>query len=123
MYVPALGRSSTEAEYRSVANCVVELIWIQQFFGELDIRLTSTLIIYCDNVSTTYLTLNPVFHARTKHIDLDVHFVHEHISTGRLHVQYVPFSDQLADILTKILLSSRHATLRQNLLVVTLNSN
>lgn len=118
-----VAHSSTEAEYRAVAHSVAELVWIQYLLRELGVPLSSTPIVFCDNVSTTYLALNPVFHARTKHIEFDVHSVRERVFTGSLQVQYVPSNDQHADIFTKCLLSSLHATLRSNLLVLTLTSD
>ena len=56
---------------------------------------------YCDNVSAIYLTRNPVQHQRTKHIEMDIHFVREKVARGHVQVLHVPSRYQLADIFTK----------------------
>lgn len=96
-----VARSSTEAEYRAVANTAYELRWICSLLSELRINLPSTPVIYCDNVGATYLCANPVFHSRMKHIALDYHFVCGNIQSGALRVTHVSTNDQLADALTK----------------------
>nr|GFA42912.1 retrotransposon protein, putative, unclassified [Tanacetum cinerariifolium] len=64
-----------EAEYRGIANAVAETCWIWNLLRELHTPLTSTIIVYCDNVSVVYLSSNLVQHQRTKHIEIDLHFV------------------------------------------------
>lgn len=70
-----VARSSTEAEYRSVANTAAEIRWVCYLLTELGVTLPSTPVIYCDNVGAKYLSANPVFHSRMKHLALDFHFV------------------------------------------------
>ncbi|GKA56145.1 ribonuclease H-like domain-containing protein [Tanacetum coccineum] len=70
-----LSRSSAEAEYRGVENVVAETAWLWNLLLELHAPLTTTTLVYCDNVSAVYLSTNPVQHQRTKHIDIDIHFV------------------------------------------------
>lgn len=96
-----IARSSTEAEYRSVANASSELKWISSLLQELGIPFPSPPIIYCDNVGATYLCANPVFHSRMKHVALDYHFIRNQVQTGRLRVVHVSTKDQLADAMTK----------------------
>nr|GEV63522.1 ribonuclease H-like domain-containing protein [Tanacetum cinerariifolium] len=74
---PVTRRSTfgTEAEYRGVANVVAETAWIQNLLLELHAPLTTATLVYCDNVSVEYLSTNPVQHQRTKHIEIDIHFV------------------------------------------------
>lgn len=93
--------SSTEAEYRSVANTSAELRWICSLLTELGINITGPPVIYCDNVGATYLCANPVFHSRMKHLALDYHFIRNQVSAGILRVAHVSTKDQLADALTK----------------------
>lgn len=94
-------RSSTEAEYRSVANASSEMMWVCSLLEELGITLPKTPVIYCDNVGATYLCANPVFHSRMKHIALDYHFIRNQVQAGALRVVHVSTHDQLADVLTK----------------------
>jgi hypothetical protein len=74
---PTVSRSSTEAEYKAIANAAAELIWLQALFRELGVFLSSAPILFCDNIGATYLSSNLAFHARTKHISIDYHFVRE----------------------------------------------
>ncbi|XP_013617128.1 PREDICTED: uncharacterized protein LOC106323577 [Brassica oleracea var. oleracea] len=96
-----VARSSTEAEYRAVANTASELRWICSLLTELGIKVPTTPTVYCDNIGATYLCANPVFHSRMKHIAIDFHFVRGQIQTGVSHVVHVSTKDQLADGLTK----------------------
>ena len=110
-----VARSSCEAEYRALSQAAAEVLWLSSLFAELGIRLPHCPILWCDNQGAGSLAQNPVFHARTKHIEIDVHFVREKIASGLLKVQYVPTEHQCADILTKALPSSRFAYLRSKL--------
>jgi len=74
-----VSRSSTEAEYRSLALVTTELFWIRMLFCELLIPLPTAPVIWCDNLSGLGLASNPVYHARTKHIEVDYHFVCEKV--------------------------------------------
>ncbi|GJV30923.1 retrovirus-related pol polyprotein from transposon RE1 [Tanacetum coccineum] len=79
-----VSRSSTEAEYKALADTVAELTWLQALLNELGIRSSSTPILWCDNLGATYLSANPIFHARTKHVEIDYHFVREKVAQGDL---------------------------------------
>nr|GEV02241.1 ribonuclease H-like domain-containing protein [Tanacetum cinerariifolium] len=79
---PTLSRSSAEAEYRGVANDVAETCWIRNLLRELRTPLSSATIMYCDNMSDVYLSSNLVQHQRTKHIEIDIHFVWDLAATG-----------------------------------------
>ncbi|GKE99535.1 ribonuclease H-like domain-containing protein, partial [Tanacetum coccineum] len=96
-----LSRSSAEAEYRGVANAVAETCWLRNLLRELHTPLSTSTIVYCDNVSAVYLSSNPVQHQRTKHIEIDIHFVRDLVTTGHIRVPHVPSRYQYADIFTK----------------------
>ncbi|GKA87806.1 ribonuclease H-like domain-containing protein, partial [Tanacetum coccineum] len=96
-----LSRSSAEAEYRGVANAVAETCWLRNLLRELHTLLSSATLVYCDNVSAVYLSSNPVQHPRTKHIEIDIHFVRDLVATGQVRVLYVPSRYQFADIFAK----------------------
>ncbi|KAI3684721.1 hypothetical protein L6452_33946 [Arctium lappa] len=96
-----ISRSSAEAEYRGVANVVAEICWLRNLLLELHRPLTKASLVYCDNVSAIYLSGNPVQHQRTKHIELDIHFVREHVQKGLVRILHMPSRFQIADIFTK----------------------
>ena len=94
-------RSSAEAEYRGVANVVAETAWLRNLLRELHTPLLSATLVYCDNVSAIYMSVNPVQHQRTKHIEIDIHFVRDMVARGQVRVLHVPSRYQYADIFTK----------------------
>ncbi|GJY10948.1 ribonuclease H-like domain-containing protein [Tanacetum coccineum] len=96
-----LSRSSAEAEYRGVANVVAETAWIRNLLCELHTPLFTATLVYCDNVSAVYMSTNPVQHQRTKHIEIDIHFVRDFVASGQVRVLHVPLRFQYADIFTK----------------------
>lgn len=102
-----MARSSIEAEYRALASAASEVGWIVNLFKELEIPITVTLKLLCDNMSATRLALHPIQHSRKKHIVIDLHFVHVLSWKGLLSISYVNTLDQLADLLTKPLTRSR----------------
>ncbi|KAL5701150.1 hypothetical protein ACHQM5_026519 [Ranunculus cassubicifolius] len=77
---PTVARSSTEAEYRAMASTAAELTWLTYLLRDIGMYLDDPPTLYCDNISALHLTINPVFHARTKHIELDYHFVREKVA-------------------------------------------
>uniref|UniRef100_A0A2N9FJA4 Integrase catalytic domain-containing protein n=1 Tax=Fagus sylvatica TaxID=28930 RepID=A0A2N9FJA4_FAGSY len=114
---PTVSRSSTESEYRALAFASAELCWIRTLLKDLGIFISDTPILWCDNVSALAIASNPVFHARTKHIEVDFHFVRERVLRKDLLVKFVSTVDQLADIFTKSLPTNRFLDLRHNLIV------
>ncbi|XP_024172100.1 uncharacterized mitochondrial protein AtMg00810-like [Rosa chinensis] len=112
---PTIARSSAESEYRSLAHASAKTTWLGFLLYELGALIQFPILLYCDNLSATYMASNPVFHARTKHIELDYHFVSEKVALGGHRVNYVPSVDQPADLLTKPLHKHRHLLLRTKL--------
>ncbi|GJQ95498.1 ribonuclease H-like domain-containing protein [Tanacetum coccineum] len=96
-----ISRSSSEAEYRGVANVVAETTWIHNLLRELHSPLVTATMVYCDNVSVVYFSANPVQHQRTKHIKIDIHFVRDMVTAGHVRVLHVSSRFQFADIFTK----------------------
>ncbi|RVX18433.1 Retrovirus-related Pol polyprotein from transposon RE2 [Vitis vinifera] len=108
---------STKAEYKALANVAAEIQWIKSLLTDFRVPIAHSPILWCDNIVATYLTSNPLFHARTKHIEIDFHYVHDQVLRGQLHVQFVSTKDQYANALTKPLTSSRFLLLCDNLRV------
>ncbi|GJZ70366.1 retrotransposon protein, putative, ty1-copia subclass [Tanacetum coccineum] len=112
-----LSRSNAEAEYRGVVNAVAETSWIHNLFCELHTPLLTVTLVYCDNVSAVYMFANPVQHQRTKHIEIDIHFVRDKVAAGHVRVLHVPSRFQYADIFTKGLPYTLFADFRSSLSV------
>lgn len=113
-----MSRSSTEAEYKALANATAEMMWIQKLLLELRISHPPAARLWCDNLGAKYLTANPVFHARTKHIEIDFHFVRERVAQKLLDVRFVSSNDQLADGFTKPIAAAKIKRFRDNLNLV-----
>jgi hypothetical protein len=107
-----VSRSCTEAEYKAIADVTAEVIWIQVLLRELGISLPRPPSLWCDNIGATYLTGNPIFHRRMKHVEVDYHFLCERVGMNQLDVRHKSSKDQLADIMTKALPASSFTHLR-----------
>ena len=113
-----MARSSTEAEYRAFADTISELLWLQWLLKELSVSTSSATPLYCDNQSAIHIAHNDVFHERTKHVEIDCHFIRYHLVHGALKLISVSSKDQLADIFTKSHPKGRLCTLVDNLKLV-----
>ncbi|GJS19722.1 ribonuclease H-like domain-containing protein [Tanacetum coccineum] len=109
--------SSTEAEYRDVANVVTETAWLRNLLRELHSPLSTATLVYCDNVSAVYMSANHVQHQRTKHIEIDIYFVRDMVTAGQVRVLHVPSRYQYVDIFTKGLPSALFEEFRSSLSV------
>ena len=96
-----VARSSAEAEYRAIASTASELIWIKQLLKDMGITSDQPMKMYCDNNSARHIALNPVFHERTKHIEVDCHFIREKVQAKEIETPFVRSEYQLADVFTK----------------------
>jgi hypothetical protein len=112
---PTMSRSSTEAEYKALANATAEMIWVQKLLQELGISHSPVARLWCDNLGAKYRSSNPVFHARTKHIEIDFHFVCERVAQKLLEVRFISTNDQLADGFTKPIPAAQIRRFRSNL--------
>jgi histone deacetylase 1/2 len=117
-----ISRSSTEAEYKSLANATAEIMWVESILNELGVEHPQTACLWCDNLGATYLSANPIFHARMKHIEIDFHFVRERVARKLLEIRFIPTGDQVADGFTKPLQVRQQEAFKTNLNMNTLRS-
>ena len=96
-----VSRSSTEVEYRALANITCELVWLHWLVADMDAPQPTATSLYCDNRSAIYIAHNDVFHKRTKHIEIDCHITRQHLKKENLKLFSISSADQLADIFTK----------------------
>ncbi|KAK9107321.1 hypothetical protein Syun_023332 [Stephania yunnanensis] len=83
-------RSTTESEYRALAQVTVEISWVKSLLSELQLSIPTAPVVWCDNINAQALAHNPVYHAMTKHIKLDIHYVRDEVLAGQFLVQHVP---------------------------------
>ncbi|XP_019160488.1 PREDICTED: uncharacterized protein LOC109157062 [Ipomoea nil] len=112
-----IARSYIEAEYKALADACAEVIWIMSLLREICVTGISVPKLWCDNLGATYMCANPIFHARTKHVEIDYHFVRDKVITGEIQLNFISTKDQLADIFTKALSGPRFSFLRDKLQV------
>ncbi|XP_019260703.1 PREDICTED: uncharacterized protein LOC109238670 [Nicotiana attenuata] len=103
--------SSAEAEYRAMSKVVAELVWLVRLLADLGMPLSSSIPVFCDSLAALHIAKNPVFYERTKHIEVDYHFIRTKLADGLISLHHVPTSSQLADIFTKCLTGAHHRLL------------
>jgi hypothetical protein len=96
-----VARSSVEAEYRAIASTASELIWVKQLLTNIGIKIRGPMKMFCDNQVARHITLNPVFHERTKYIEVDCHFIRKKVQSKEIETPYVKSGDQLIDMFMK----------------------
>jgi hypothetical protein len=96
-----VARSSIEAEYRALADATSELLWLCWLLADMGAPQTTSTPIHCDNRSAIHIAHNDVFHERTKHIEIDCHFIRHHLQQSTLHLLSVSSEDQITDVFTK----------------------
>ena len=110
-----MSRSSAEAEYRAMAALICEVKWLKGLLACLGVVHASAVQVYSDSQSALHLAHNPVFHERTKHIEIDCHFIRDAIRDKTVVASHVSTSSQLADIFTKPLGKQQFETLIRKL--------
>lgn len=93
--------SSAESEFRGMAKAVCELLWIRSLLEDLNIKHDSPMKLYCDNKAACDIAHNPIQHDRTKHVEIDRHFIKEKLEARIIETPHVSSQEQLADLLTK----------------------
>jgi hypothetical protein len=96
-------RSSCEFEYRALAQCSCKAVWIRRLLEELKILDNKPTHLYCDNQGSIKLSYNPMFHEKSKHFEIDFHFIRQKVEDNIIKVEFIPSQEQPADILTKSL--------------------
>ncbi|XP_022004110.1 secreted RxLR effector protein 161-like [Helianthus annuus] len=117
-----VSQSSAEAEYRAMAAVVSEIIWMRWLLKELDIPQEGLTQLFCDNQAAMHIANNPVFHERTKHIEMDCYFVCERVELKEIQTMKIDTIMQLADLLTKPLGTNRFRTLLDKLGITDLHA-
>ncbi|XP_070024933.1 secreted RxLR effector protein 161-like [Nicotiana sylvestris] len=108
-------RSYAKAEYKSMAAVTAEIIWLVGLLKDLNVRIQEPVAVYTDSKAAMQIAANLVYHKRTKHIEIDCHFVREKIKEGLIAPDYMPTKEQIADIMTKGLGVSQHHLLLSKL--------
>ncbi|XP_020258337.1 uncharacterized protein LOC109834724 [Asparagus officinalis] len=106
-----VSRSSAETEYRAMAHTACEMVWLRKFMTELGLVQPGPMPMHCDNQSVIYIAQNPVFHERTKHIEVDCNFIRDAWEKKIVSLIFTSSSQQLADILTKTTSSKVFSTI------------
>ena len=110
-----VARSTAEAEYRSMALTICEVMWLSQLLKDLGLKKLGTTLLNCDNQAALAIAANPIHHEKTKHVDIDCHFIRDKAAEGIIQPTYVPSHAQLANIFTKILGTAQHQKLLSKL--------
>lgn len=103
-----IARSSAEAEYRAMALTACEVTWLSTLLKDLGIQNLPPTLLHCDNQAALAIAANPILHEKMKHVEIDCHYVREKIKDGSIRTAHVSSSDQVADILTKVLPIKQH---------------
>ena len=112
-----VARSTAESEYRAMALCAAEITWISSLLSELKLEMQRTPTILSDSTSAAAIATNPVFHSKTKHFKIDLHFIRDKVARGEMEISFVAGRDQIADVLTKPLPYYKFSCFRSKLKV------
>lgn len=106
-----MSESLVEAEYRSMSLGVPEILWLVGLCKELNVKVQLPITLYSDNKSAIQIAANPIFHERTKHIEIDLHFIRDKIHDGDIRTKYAASKNQEANLFTKALGKGQHGSL------------
>nr|XP_009770392.1 PREDICTED: uncharacterized protein LOC104221105 [Nicotiana sylvestris] len=110
-----VSRSSAKVEYRSLVAVATKVTWLVGLLQELNIEIHQPVDLYCDSKATLQIAANPIFHEKTKHIEIDYHFVREKIKNGLLAPHHISTKLQLVDLMKKDLGVAQHSFLLSKL--------
>ena len=96
-----VSRSLAESKYRVMATVTSEIVWLVVLFKTFGVHHTQVAYLYCDSEATLYIVANPVYHERTKHVEVDCHFIRQKIQAGVIKTFHIPTKHQIADCFTK----------------------
>ena len=99
-----VARSSAEAEYRGMALGICEILWLKRILEELNQPVELPMKLFCDNKAAISIANNPVQHDRTKHVEIDRHFIKEKLKNGVICIPFLPTTQQITNVFTKSLL-------------------
>ena len=110
-----VARSTAEAEYRAMALTACEITWITALLQDMGLTNLPPTVLQCDNMAAISIAANPVLHERTKHVEIDCHYIRDKVQSGAIVTHYVPSHSQIADVLTKPLSVKQHYSLLHKL--------
>ncbi|KAL6128852.1 hypothetical protein ACLB2K_072205 [Fragaria x ananassa] len=113
--VLVVARSSAKAEYRAMTSIACELIWLKALLRDLGIEHAALILLHCNNQAVMHIAANPIFHERTKHIEVDCHFIRNQVRSKLIETVNTRSCDQLADVFTKVLASAQFESLLSKL--------
>lgn len=110
-----VSKSSAKVEYRVLTLAPADIVWLQSLLLELKVSQANTPVLFTDITSAKYLAVNPVMHARMKHVEIDFHFIRYLVIEDKFDVLFAPTDEQVANVLTKPLGESRFMPLKTKL--------
>jgi hypothetical protein len=110
--------SSTEAEYKAIVSTSCEAMWLRRILVDLQLDQTTPTSLFCDNQSVLKMVKNPVYHARTKHIEVHHHYIRQLVDNEDICLYYCPTTEQTTDIMTKPLGNDKYVKFRDKLGIV-----
>ena len=115
--------STTEAEYVTACSASCEAVWLRKLLSDIFDQQLDATCIHCDNQSCVKLSENPVFHDRSKHIEIKYHYIRDMVQRGAVKLLYVATEEQIADVLTKPLARMKFEYFRERLGVLQIEAS